>query len=231
MDQEALEAVLHIRFARLHMESGNMRAALREGEAALEMVDKVVEAQSGVVRPELPDKIRTIYFKGLARAEKGLVEEALETAERLKGLIEEDLNQKLIRFFWHLLGRIELKKENYPGAIKYFKQALSYIPHGGTAIAGYGRFTDSLALAHYKSGELEKARDIYENNASLMGLIDSNVIYAKTFYMLGRVYEGLGDKSKAIANYQKFLELWKDADPGLPEPADANTRLAALSGS
>jgi tetratricopeptide (TPR) repeat protein len=229
MNQEAFEAVLHTRFARLHMESGNMEAALKECEAALETVDKVVEAQAGILRPEPSDKMRTIYYKALAKAEMGLIEEALETAERLKGLIEEDLNQKLIRFYSHLLGRIELNRENYPEAIRYFEEALSYIPPQGSGIAGYGRFTDSLALAYFKSGELEKARDTYEKTGSLMGLIDSNVIYAKTFYMLGKVYEGLGDKEKAIANYQKFLEIWKDADPDLPEPADAKTRLASLS--
>jgi hypothetical protein len=42
------------------------------------------------------------------------------------------------------------------------------------------------------------------------------------------VYEGLGDRQKAIANYQKFLEIWKDADPGLPETADAKNRLEKL---
>jgi tetratricopeptide (TPR) repeat protein len=228
MDQEAMEAGLHIRFARVHLESGNMEAALRECEGALEMADKVVEAQSGVVRPNPSGKIRTIYFKGLAKVEMGAIEEAQEAAERLRLFIEEDLNQNLIRFYWHLLGRIELKKENYPGAIEYFEQALSYIPPGGTAIAGFGRFSDSLALAYFRSGELEKARDIYENTVSLMGVMDSNVIYPKTFYMLGKVYEGLGNKEKATANYQRFLDIWKDADPGLPEPADAKTRLVKL---
>lgn len=228
MDQEAFEAVFHTRFARLHMESGNMEAALRECEAALETIDKVVEIQTIVLRPEPPDKIRTIYFKGLIKAEMGLIEEALEIAERLKGLIEEDVNKKLSRYHFHLLGKIELEKENYPGAIEYFEEALSYIPPGGAGIAGYGRFTDSLALAYFRSGELEKARDIYEKIASLMGVIDSNVIYAKTFYMLGKVYEGLGDRENAIANYQKFLDFWKDADPDLPEPADAKTRMKKL---
>jgi tetratricopeptide (TPR) repeat protein len=229
MDQEDLEAIFRIQSAKLHMESGNMEAALKECEAALEIVDDIVEAIPGIFRPNLSAKMRTLNFKGLIKAKMGLTEEALETAERLKGLIEEDLNQKLIRFYWHLLGRIELEKGNYQGAIEYFEQALSYIPPGGVEIAGYGRFTDSLALAHFKSGELEKARDMYENTVSLMGVMDSPVIYPKTFYMLGKVYEGLGDKGKAIANYRKFLDLWQDADPGLPEPADAKTRLAMLS--
>lgn len=34
--------------------------------------------------------------------------------------------------------------------------------------------------------------------------------------------------SKAIEHYEKFLSLWKDADPDFPEVEDAKERLAAL---
>jgi hypothetical protein len=46
--------------------------------------------------------------------------------------------------------------------------------------------------------------------------------------MLGKIAEQQGDKLRASQNYRKFLDLWKDADPGLPEVGDAKRRLTAL---
>jgi len=38
-------------------------------------------------------------------------------------------------------------------------------------------------------------------------------------------------KAKAIYNYEKFRDLWKDADPGIAEVEDAPKRLAGLKGT
>ena len=53
-------------------------------------------------------------------------------------------------------------------------------------------------------------------------------VLALCHYELGRAYEMSGWTRKAIEKYQFFLDLWKDADPGLPAVADAKSRLAAL---
>ena len=90
-------------------------------------------------------------------------------------------------------------------------------------------FLNALALAYSKKGELDKARDDFEKILRLTwGRYYYGDIYARSFYQLGRIYGQLGDKAKAAENYQKFLDRWKDADPGLPEVEDARKRMAGL---
>ncbi|MBI3363850.1 MAG: tetratricopeptide repeat protein [Ignavibacteriae bacterium] len=53
---------------------------------------------------------------------------------------------------------------------------------------------------------------------------------AKAHYWLGVAHEQQGEKEKAVTEYQKFLELWKDADFDSPEIKDAKQRLSKLQG-
>jgi len=46
--------------------------------------------------------------------------------------------------------------------------------------------------------------------------------------LLGKIYAKKGDTQLAIQNYEKFLDLWKDADEDLPDLIDAKKRLAKL---
>ncbi len=56
----------------------------------------------------------------------------------------------------------------------------------------------------------------------------STKVRSSIVYMLGKIYEQLGKKNKAKEYYKKFLDLWKDADPGIAEVEDAKKRLAGL---
>ena len=44
--------------------------------------------------------------------------------------------------------------------------------------------------------------------------------------MLGKIFENKGWEGKAIEHYEKFLDLWKDGDPGIVEVEDAKNSLS-----
>jgi len=54
--------------------------------------------------------------------------------------------------------------------------------------------------------------------------------WIQAHYQLGKIYEEKGDVEKAIKYYQRFLDIWKDADPDIPILMDAKKRLAAIKG-
>ncbi len=84
-------------------------------------------------------------------------------------------------------------------------------------------------MAYYASGDIDKAQDEYERIvSSSSGRSYFGDVYALSFYELGKIYEQKGWKGKALEQYEKFLNLWKDADPGFPEVEDAKKRLADL---
>ena len=86
---------------------------------------------------------------------------------------------------------------------------------------------DLLAQAYVVAGDLPKARDAYGKIAAEMtGTVAWGATWARSFYHLGLIAEQQGDKARAREQFRKFLEIWKDADKGLPEVADAKKRLA-----
>ena len=87
-----------------------------------------------------------------------------------------------------------------------------------------------LAECQYKKGQLNKALESIKKLQTIIIPWPRQIYYPKSFYLMGKIYEKKGDTSLAVKNYEKFLELWKDADQDLPDLIDAKKRLANLKG-
>ncbi|NQS89057.1 tetratricopeptide repeat protein, partial [Patescibacteria group bacterium] len=218
LDEPQWKSSLHIDLAFIHLKSKSPQGALEECNKAL---NTAVDSES------LRWQRRALYTKGITHLQMNSLDEAQRTADELKELIEKGMHRKAIRLYHHLMGLIELEMDNFSSAIDFFEKAISMLYPASNF---HALFIDPLALAYYKSGDLEKAREEYERIIALpTGRLNYGDIYVKAFYMLGKIHEQQGDTAKAIEHYEKFLDLWKDADPGVVEVEDARKRLAGLN--
>jgi len=222
--EKGSESGFYSRLAYTYLKSGNPKKALEESKNS----EKSSVEERGCLYCH---QKWALLYKGLTYIEMKSMNEAQKTADELQELIQKGLNRNYMRLYHHLIGVKELERENFSEAIEYFKKAISLLPFQYSIynFNDQAFFIEPLALAYYKAGNLEKAREEYERIISLTaGWVHWGDIYARSFYMLGKIYEQKGMKAKAIEHYQKFLTLWKDADPGIAEVEDAGKKLAAL---
>jgi serine/threonine protein kinase/Flp pilus assembly protein TadD len=214
------ESVFHFWLAGSHLSSGNCAEAAHECDQGWQ---KAVEAEDPIWQRFI------LHMRGLVEIRIKSIAQAQKTADELKELVDKGLSKKEIRLYHHLQGLIEFEKGNNANAIEYLGKAVSSLPAQSSASMWDAVFIDSLAMVYLKTGNLDDARKEYENIVALTsGRLGWGEIYAKSFYMLGKIAEQQGDKARARENYQKFLDLWKNADPGLPEPAAVRKRLREI---
>jgi tetratricopeptide (TPR) repeat protein len=201
-------------------------------ESALESDEPLFSYQANSLR-------ESFFWEALAYTELGKLEEAERLAEKMKRLTPQTVKNIFHHMITFLEGKISLERNDLSEAIRNFKLAYSSMPHqemmeltnNTWGYVKHALYLNYLAQAYFKSGDLEKAMGTYEDITKLsLGRYYWGDIYAKSFYMLGKIHEQQGNKAKAIESYSKFLDLWKDADPGFAEVEDAKKRLAGLKG-
>jgi tetratricopeptide (TPR) repeat protein len=197
--------------ADIYDQAKNFEMALKEVRLAIEIVEN-----------SFPDELvswRPSYVEILARS--GNIAKAEEVAQALKRAIEEK-DQTQMHSYWHAAGCLEFSRGNLEAALANFEKASE------TSTAFWDRFM--LAKTYLELGklgdavaELEKALSRYDYIR-----VGQTISAVKVYYLLGLAYEKSGWNEKAIEQYEEFLEIWKDADPGIPEVEDAKERLAKL---
>lgn len=201
-----------------------LKATIYREKKKLNLAFKEVEKAMQISRGVNPDA--TVYHRhyyACLLAENNDFEKAEEVAFALKQDIEEK-EKTLMWVYWYVVGYIELARRNFEASQINFEKAAKDVPYF------YIHFM--LAKTYLESGrlgesvaELEKLLSRYDDTRA------SATIWAvKAHYLLGLAYEKSGWTKKAIKQYEEFLDIWKDAGPGIEVIDDAKERLARLKG-
>jgi tetratricopeptide (TPR) repeat protein len=173
------------------------------------------------------------FYLGIVALSQGQLDSVRQRIDEMNSLLPKTDNSDLFVYYRALLhAELLLAQDSVDQAVALAENTVAPI---FTALNGYTLdylmppSKDVLARAYAKKGELDKAIAEYER---LLVVDQQNknrlLIYPLLHYRLARLYEEKGLNAKAVVQYGKFIDLWKDTDYGINELQDAKSRLKAL---
>jgi tetratricopeptide (TPR) repeat protein len=202
-----------------------MRAALAiergHPEAALAAVEQVAEAAKHL--PDISGRRRRLALAGFIG---GLAKIHLRQSPGPAASVSSDR----VEAAWQhaLAGEVALLGRDYATAEREFRASeYGMPPNFGTNMAFVALinnlpFRDGLARVVAAQGDREAAIDHYRRlNKPDVAAKWTSILEPRFVLAMARLAAAAGDRETARAEYRRFLELWKNADPGLPELAEA----------
>ena len=128
-------------------------------------------------------------------------------------------------------AQLDLDRHDAAGAIETLQPALSY----ELGVAGGTNFTTNMfpvfvrAQAYLAARQGAQAVAEFHKIVASPGIVLNEPIGVLANLGLARAYALQGDPGKARAAYDKFLQLWKNADPDVPVLREARTEAQKLN--
>lgn len=206
-------ALSHRLMAYIHQGRDSLALALEEMEKCIDISQRS--------SPGDKTSLRNLLVQILA--ENGDFTRAEQETQELKEQLEESGSWLLA--YWYAAGCLEFARGDYEAAITHLEEFVTVGWRMPCFVAHY-----MLGRAYLESGRLAEAVEEFEQQ---LAIYDYWRLYwgswnVKMHYYLGRAYEESRWHGKAIEQYQIFLDIWKNADPGIEAVEDAKTRLARL---
>ncbi len=198
--------------ATIYAEMGDLGKAIEDTELIIRHMTRLF--------PGTVTEFREMLVQYLCRA--GQTSRADSVLAYISSLIPEE-SEKEEMFLEMARGLCSLECGDYDSACKHLEV------HAGSAF--FARYP--LGIAYLKAGRLGDAAGTLgaaSRDYSHYRAMDP-IAAVKVYYHLGRAYEGSGWNDRAAQEYERFLDIWKAADPGIEEIEDAKVRLARLKGA
>jgi tetratricopeptide (TPR) repeat protein len=140
--------------------------------------------------------------------------------------------------YLYLLGRIFLEQGNWHSALENFERALKARKSIVQSLqpvydVSSEDILKAIAETYLRQEKFDEAIERFSKlNESPVGMWEiDKYMWALKHYKLAKAYEKTNKPAIAKKEYEKFLDLWKDADDDIPEVVDARKRLTGLKGN
>jgi tetratricopeptide (TPR) repeat protein len=202
------------------------------------------DLQEVFLQPERVGAIENNLWLGLWEWKQGRIQTAHQNLDRIPSLLSglpgntgEEVIAQLEKDYRILQAEVWLS-EGRPAEAASFLEKEFFLQIPFILPPSYARLfilynfpldQDVLARAYQQMGNLDGAIEEYRKLLTFDPASQDRRLHNPTYYYrLAKLYERKGLKEEAKDKYTRFLELWKDADPGIPELVDAKKRLAQL---
>jgi ATP/maltotriose-dependent transcriptional regulator MalT len=176
-----------------------------------------------------PQPRTSLSLIALAQARLGDKAGASQAVRDLEQMTNQLPSDRLKRFVNQIAGRLALEQGNTMSAIEELKRAESRTLKTPVARLGAG-----LPLAVWfdlGSAYLAAGNDV-EAGARFQRIVDggtqrlSNPLeFVRSLYFLGQISERRGDRARARAYYQRFVNYWGDGDIDRERVAEARKKI------
>jgi tetratricopeptide (TPR) repeat protein/TolB-like protein len=210
---------------RAYMQVRQVTLLLRQGRAPAALAQASLGASDAQNSPE---ELTAAALEAIAQAWTGRQADADKTVARLESrakLLPGPRGERLIRW---ARGEIARARADRRTAAAELTKAQSMLPVHGPPLGPptlHPTLWFAAATANLEAGQDDEAAKLFERLQSSYERTFDLDAYARSFYLLGQIYERRNDATRAREQYARFLDLWRDGDMERGWVADAQKKV------